>query len=97
MALDYAATAALMDDGAFKARVKVAALHFAGYITGEDPGTNAHRTRYQWAQNTLAQPDFVATNITPVVVGDPNVQTLGADIPDDMLQSAVETAINKML
>lgn len=97
MGLTYADSAALMTDLDFRGRIKVAALHFASYITGEDPGTAAHNTRFKWAQQTLSAPDMVAVQVQPVVVGDPNVQAQGSSIPDDQLQSAVETAIQKLL
>jgi hypothetical protein len=96
-ALDYAGSSDLMNDMTFRGRVKVAALHFAGYVLGEDPGVPAHNTRVKWSQATLINPDFAAAQIAPVVVGDPNVQSQGAAIPDDQLQSAVEEAVGKLL
>jgi len=96
-ALDYAGSADLMNDMAFRGRIKVAMLHFAAYVLGEDSGVPAHNTRVKWSQNALIQPDFVAGQIAPVVVGDPSVQSQGASIPDDQLQSATEAAINKIL
>lgn len=101
MALDYNGTATLMIDMTFRGRVKVACLHYASYISGEDPNTTAHNTRYKWAQNAMLQPDQIAQQVTPIVVGDPNIQAAttpdASDIADSVVQSATETAINKIL
>ena len=101
MALDYAGTATLMNDATFRGRVKVACLHFSAYVTGEDITTPAHTSRLRWAQNTLANPDFAAQQITPIVVGDPGIQAANnpdaSDIADSIVQSATEAAINKVL
>jgi hypothetical protein len=42
-------------------------------------------------------PDVAAAHVTPTVVMDPAVQTDGADITDEALQSSVEASINKLL
>jgi hypothetical protein len=97
MALTYEESADLMRDSIFISRIKVACLHFAAYISGEDPTTTAHNTRYRWAINTMNAPDTAAANITPTVVMDPNVQAQGAAILDVDLQTAVETAVNKII
>jgi hypothetical protein len=97
MSLSYDDSANLMQDSGFKGRIKVACLHFASYISGEDPGTPAHNTRYRWAINTMNAPDTAAANVTPTVVMDPNVQAEGSAISDTDLQTAVETAVNKLL
>jgi hypothetical protein len=97
MALDYAASDALMNDATFKGRVKCACLKFADYILGEAPNVPAHNTRVKWANNTVTSPDAAATRTTPTVVMDAAVQDAGATITDAALQTAVETAINKLL
>jgi hypothetical protein len=97
MALDYAASDALMQDAAFKGRIKCACLIYANYILGEDASVPAHNTRVRWAQNATNAPDVAAAHITPTVVMDPQVQTDGADITDAALQSSVEASINKLL
>jgi hypothetical protein len=101
MALDYTGSATLMNDPVFRGRVKVAVLKYAGYITGEDPGVPAHNSRLKWAQNALTQPDFVAGQVTPIVVGDPGIQAANqpdaSDVTDSTVQSATEGAINKIL
>lgn len=95
--LDYSDSAALMVDPDFIARIKVACLNFAAYIAGEDPGATAHNTRYKWAQSTLVAADAAAVTVAPTVVMDPNVQAQGPGITDKDLQTAVETAWNKVM
>jgi hypothetical protein len=95
--LDYDSSAKLMNDMDFRGRIKVACLHFASYIQGEEPTVAAHNTRYQWAQQTMMNPDMAAARFAPAVVGDPNVQSLGDTIDDASLQTATETAIQKQL
>ena len=97
MALDYAASAELMNDQAFRGRTKVAVLKYATHIVNEAPNVEAHSARYRWAQATFAQPDMAAANITPMVVMDPSVQQDGAAVTDPILQVAVETIVNKIL
>jgi hypothetical protein len=97
MALDYAASAALMSDTAFKERVKVSGLKYASYIMDEGPTIDAHWSRIKWAQDMFFSPDVTVNKIIPLVVLDPQVQTDGADITDDALQPVVESVINKMM
>lgn len=97
MALDYVGSSELMQSPEFRGRVKVASLKFAQYIVNEAPNVEAHSARYRWAQNTFAQPDMAAANITPMVVMDPSVQADGAAVSDASLQSAVEAIVNKIL
>jgi len=97
MSLDYAATAALMTDAAFRERTKVACLHFASYILGEAVTVPAHSSRLRWAQSTNTSPDQSAVQVMPVLVMDPAVQQNGAAITDMALQTAVENSVNKML
>jgi hypothetical protein len=97
MALDYAQSAALMNDPAFVSRVKVAVLKFADYIMGEAVDTPAHNTRLRWAQTAFTSPDNVSQNLAPPVVMDTQVQDDGAAITDTALQTTVETVVNKLL
>ena len=97
MALDYAATAALMSDTMFKERVKVSCLKYAEYIMNEGPGVDAHWSRIKWAQDALFGPDVTVNKIIPLVVLDPAVQSDGAAITDGALQPVVEIVINKMM
>jgi hypothetical protein len=97
MALDYAATAALMVNNAFRDRIKVACLKYATYIFDETASTPAHSTRIRWAQQTTAVPDATVTTITPTVCMDAKVQEDGDAITDAELQTSVETSVNKLL
>lgn len=97
MALTYTEAAQLMGDPVFTDRVKVAILKYSDFILNEAPGTPAHSTRYRWAQNATANPISVAQSITPPVVMDGQVQTDGAAITDEALQTTVETTVNRLL
>jgi hypothetical protein len=103
MALTYEETANLMKDAEFRGRTSVACVNFARYISDEAPSTPAHSTRYKWAQNTLLMPEAAVSQVIPTVVTDSAVQDAGLDdagtsaITDPALQSAVETAVNKLL
>ena len=97
MALTYAESAALMQNGDFIARVKVACLKYADFILNEATSTPAHNTRLRWAQQAESNPDLVSQQITPPTVMDGAVQADGAAITDANLQSAVETTVNRMM
>jgi hypothetical protein len=97
MALDYASTAALMANQAFRDRVKIACLKYADYITNEGPGVNAHWTRLRWAQMCVGSPENGVQQIMPLLVMDAQVQLDGDAIIDTALQSSVEIAINKLM
>lgn len=95
--MTYTESAALINDMEFRGRVKVSALKFAQSIVNEQPNVEAHSARYRWAQSVFTQPDFVAAQVTPMVVMDPGVQSAGAAVTDTALQVAVETIVNKIL
>ena len=98
MAMTYEQTADLMKDAVFRGRVSVACVNFARYITDEASSTPAHSTRIRWAQQTLQAPETAVNQVIPTVVTDSAVQDAGgATITDQALQSAVETAVNKLL
>ena len=97
MALTYEESAALMLDATFVSRIKVACLIYATYIINEPPDTDAHSARLRGAGNTVAAPDVTARNVAPMVTMDSNVQAQGSAISDADLQTAVETAVNKVL
>lgn len=97
MALTYADSAALMNDPSFISRIKIACLRFAEYVANEDTNVPAHNTRMRWAVGAIQAPDSAAAAITPMVVMDPNVQAEGGAISDADLQTAVETALNKLM
>lgn len=95
MAIDYKTTFDLMRDVTFDGRTRVACLHYASYISGEDEAIPAHNTRMRWAQGVFTNPDGAASTIMPVLVMDDKVQAAGAAITDIDLQSALETSVNK--
>jgi len=86
-----------MTDAAFRGRVKVACLKFATYIMDEAASVPAHATRIKWAQQTFGNPEVTTTQVVPVCVMDNQVQTDGAAITDEALQTAVETSVNKLI
>lgn len=95
--MTYEESATLMNDTAFRSRVKVGCLKYADYISLEAATVPAHSTRIRWAQQTMVNSDAAAATVTPTVVMDGAVQQDGAAITDAALQSAVENSINKML
>jgi len=97
MAMTYEETAALMKDPVFRDRVGIACVNYARYITDEAASTPAHNTRYRWATQTMQSPEVAVNQVIPTVVTDNAVQDAGAAITDEALQSAVETAVNKLL
>jgi len=97
MALTYEESANLMNDMAFRGRVKVAGLNYATSIMNEEPTVTAHNARMRWAQSMYLQPDAIAAQIHPPVVQDPAVQNAGASIADAALQGSVEAVVNKLI
>jgi hypothetical protein len=95
--MTYEDSAALMTDAVFRGRVKVGCLKFATYILDEAASVPAHQTRIKWAQQTMTNPEFSTTQVVPPVVMDNQVQTDGAAITDEALQTAVETTVNKLI
>lgn len=97
MALTYEESSQLMQDAAFRGRIKVAALKYADSILGEPTDTPAHNTRLRWANQCEQTPDMTANNLQPPVVMDAAVQEAGAEIDDAALQGSVEAVVNKLL
>ena len=97
MALDYAATSALMGNQGFRDRIKIGCLKYADYITNEGPSVNAHWTRLKWAQMTLSSPESAVQQIMPLVVMDAQTQLDGDAITDAALQPVIESAVNKLM
>jgi hypothetical protein len=97
MALTYEESSALMTDGAFRGRVKVACLKFSDYILNEGASVPAHNARVRWANSTLQNPEQVAYQVQPPTVMDAAVQDAGSSITDAALQSAVEGVVNKLI
>jgi len=95
--MTYEESAALMNDFAFRGRIKVAVIKYADSILGEPTGTPAHNTRERWAVNTMQNPEVAAAQLQPPVVMDAAVQQDGAAISDGALQGSVEAVVNKLL
>jgi hypothetical protein len=95
--MTYEESSALMNDFAFRGRIKVAALKYADYIFNEANSVQGHNSRENWARRTFQQPEQVATELHPPVVMDANVQSAGAAIDDAALQTAVESVVNKIV
>ena len=95
--MTYEESAALMNDFAFRGRIKVASLKYADSIMGEASTVPAHNTRERWALNTMQNPEIVAAQLQPPVVMDVAVQQDGSAITDAALQGSVETVVNKMM
>jgi hypothetical protein len=97
MALTYEQTFELMRDQAFRGRVTVACAKFASYIADEAPSVPAHPTRYKWSMATLVNPESATVQVIPTVVWDAAVQADGDAVTDVALQTAVETAVSKLI
>ena len=105
MALTYEESATLMNDFAFRGRVKVACLKYSTYILDEPPNTPGHSARIRWAQGTTLNPEQSAATVQPSVVMDAAIQSAGLASPPDTgsaatdaeVQSAVEGVVNKIL
>lgn len=95
--MTYEETYQLMRDQIFRGRVSVACTKFASYIADEAPTVPAHPTRYKWSMATLVNPDAATTQVIPTVVWDGEVQAAGAEVTDEALQGAVETAVAKLI
>jgi len=95
--MTYTESSALMVDGDFRGRVKVACLKYADSIMNEASTEPAHHSRVRWATLTFQTPDQVAMQIQPPTVMDPAVQNAGAAIDDAALQASVETVVNKII
>jgi hypothetical protein len=97
MALTYDDSANLINDPKFRGRVKIACLKFANYILDEVGTVAAHGARARWANQCVQQPDMTAATVTPPVVLDPNVQSMGGAIDDATLQTAVEDTVQQLM
>lgn len=95
MALTYDQLAALMNDQAFRGKVKVSMLRYCDTILIEPDTTLGHTSRVRWAQQAMQQPEMWASQLTPSVVMDPAIQESGSASTDIQVQGATEAVINK--
>ncbi|HEX4594007.1 MAG TPA: hypothetical protein VH157_07015 [Bryobacteraceae bacterium] len=96
MALTYEESAALMTDGAFRGRIKVACLKFADSILIQSAPVANRTAQVRWATQMFQQPDTIAAQVQPPTVMDGAVQIAGAAITDAALQGSVEATVQKM-
>jgi len=106
MPLDYKQSAQLRTNLVFNGRIASAALKWSDSVlanTAIDITLLENRKSVNYSQQVYQNPNGEATRLQPIVVQDPAVQAqdLGEDgdslITDAYLQSAVETAIDKIL
>lgn len=93
--MTYEELAALMNDQAFRGRVKVAMLKYCDTILIEPDSTLGHPSRVRWAQQAMQQPEIWVGQLQPSVVMDPAIQASGAAATDLEVQGATEAVINK--
>ena len=106
MALNYSQSASLRTNTAFQGRIAIAAQHWADYLLGgsinaADP---VARRKFQYALTVYQNGIMIATQLQPLVASDSNIQAADIDpttgdstIDDATLQTAVETAIGKVV
>lgn len=97
MALTYEELGTLMNDAAFRQRVKVSCLSYAAYILNEAANVPGHSSRVKWAQSTFQNPELAASVAQPPTCMDDRVKAAGKDVTDADLQLAVESAVNKLI
>ena len=95
MPLTYDESAALMNDPAFRGRVKVSMLRYCDTILIEADSVMGHTSRVRWAQQAMQQPEMWVGQLQPNVVMDPAIQEAGAAATDPQVQAATEAVINK--
>jgi len=95
--LSYQQSNYLMSNLNFQGRVKVSCLMYAQTIALEPTSTPAHNTRLRWANSVYQNPMQVATQITPPVVTNPNVQQEGSAISDEGLQAVVQVEVDSLM
>ena len=95
MALTQEQSAALMQDSAFRGRIKVCCLKYANTIPLEPaPHTRGYTSALRWTQQCIMNPDQTAQTVQSSAVMDPAVQDAGSQIGDVALQGAVESVVN---
>lgn len=103
MALTYTESNTLGTNTAFVGRVKVAAINYAQSIriqTSPIPSWSA----LTWAQQVQTQPNIYATQLAPLTVEDPAIQSAGIDpttgdstATDAAVQAAVQAVADRMI
>ncbi len=100
----YSDRATIVNSSDFRDRTAQAVTKYALFIIGEDPGTQFHSHRVDWAQGAVQNPSGEAAKIYWFAVWDAFITALTspvtsspATIPDATLQTIVETAINNTI
>ena len=86
-----------MSDVTFRGRVKTGCLKFATSIQNEASTVEGQNARQRWAASCFTSPDQTAAQVVQPTVLDPNIQSSGSAVTDDMLQGAVEAVVSKFL
>lgn len=95
MAMTYEESAALMQDPAFRGRVKAACVSYAGTLLATPPPNNP--ALFAWAAGTYDNPELATQRVVPPAVMNVNVQTEGPDITDPALLATVEYVVGGLL
>jgi len=98
----YADQATVKNNGSFLDRCSVALAKYAKFIIGEDPATQFHTFRADWAKSALQNPLGETQKIIFFAIWDPAITGLTSPvnqasidgITDAVLQTVIETAIN---
>ena len=97
--MDYAESAALMNNTLFKGRVKVAILKYSNSILSSGaslPSIGANAI-LRWASHAYNDSERIAQQVIAPVVMDASVQNQSEHITDEALQKVVESVVNKTL
>ena len=106
MALDYKQSAQLRTNLIFQGRIASAALKWADSVLSNnaaDLTAPQKRDEINYAEEVFVNPNARATQLQPVVVSDPAIQSgdLTSDgdssVTDAVLQGATEAAIRKVI
>lgn len=90
----YSEVMMLSSNADFLNRCSYAVQKFATYILNEDPGTQNHTARLNWANNALTNPTLQVNAYLPAILQNATVQTQLGAISDTDLQTVVETSCN---
>ena len=93
----YLDLANLANDASFLARVGYAIGKYASYIFNEDPGSQNHAARLNWAVKATTNVPAMAATLVPKICQDTNVVAGLAAVTDANLQTATETAANGLI
>ena len=97
----YLELSALTKTSNFVDRVTVAVTRYAQFILGENPATNDHQRRFNWARSAITSPSGTAGQILYAIALDAAIKNQDplnfATTSDATVQTVVETAVNQYL